>query len=154
MPVKNITPAFHVGQSVKAIAFTNCFGEPVSETIGLTVSEIRLIEGISIAPYFRVKAESSDGFGYVEGAEHYFAAAELPQNRSEWQPTFSAWRHGGSYVDNLRYPSGAVGCVSRNYPDHKWRIACDNRPFDARPTFPNRTAAAFGERDLIARGVN
>ena len=72
------------------------------------------------------------------------------QNQPDWTPQFSPWRHGGWYVDNLSYPSGAVGCVSRNYPDKKWRIVCDPRPFDERPTFPNRIAAAFGERDLIA----
>jgi hypothetical protein len=31
--------------------------------------------------------------------------------------TYSPWRHGGWYVNEVRYPSGAVGCVSRNYPD-------------------------------------
>ena len=69
----------------------------------------------------------------------------------DWQPTFSPWRHGGWYVDNLQYPSGAVGCVSRNYPDKKWRIACDPRPFDKQPTFKTRVDAAFGERELIAQ---
>jgi hypothetical protein len=68
----------------------------------------------------------------------------------DWQPEFSPWRHGGWYVDNLQYPSGAVGCVSCNYPDRKWRIACDPRPFAEQPTFPTRIAAAFGERELIA----
>jgi hypothetical protein len=66
-----------------------------------------------------------------------------------WQPEFSLWRHGGWYVDNLSYPSGAVGCVSRNYPDGKWRIVCDPRPFESRPTFKNRIEAAFAERELI-----
>lgn len=67
----------------------------------------------------------------------------------QWQPEFSPWRHGGWYVDNLQYPCGAVGCVSRNYPDKKWRIVCHPRPFESQPTFPNRIAAARGERDLI-----
>jgi hypothetical protein len=49
----------------------------------------------------------------------------------------------------VRYPSGAVGCVSRNFEDHKWRIACDPRPFDQQPTFKNRDAAALGEWKLI-----
>lgn len=65
--------------------------------------------------------------------------------------TYSRWRHGGWYVDNVRYPSGAVGCVSRNFPDRKWRIACDTRAEDV--TYPNRDAAAKAERDLIAAGV-
>jgi hypothetical protein len=72
----------------------------------------------------------------------------------DFTPEYSPWRHGGWYVDNVRYPSGAVGCVSRNFPDHKWRIACDPRPgsFAGGPndhTYPSREAAARAERDLI-----
>lgn len=58
---------------------------------------------------------------------------------------YSHWRHGGWYVHNVRYPSGAIGCVSRNYEDRKWRIVCDPRPFEERPTFKNRDAAALAE---------
>jgi hypothetical protein len=58
---------------------------------------------------------------------------------------YSRWRHGGWYVHNVRYPSGAVGCVSRNFPDGKWRIVCDPRPFDERPTFKTRDDAARAE---------
>lgn len=68
---------------------------------------------------------------------------------SEFQ--YSPWRHGGWYVDNVHYPSGAVGCVSRNFADRKWRIVCDSR--DGDHTYPNRDAAARAERDLIAAGV-
>jgi hypothetical protein len=57
--------------------------------------------------------------------------------------TYSRWRHGGWYVHGVQYPSGAIGCVSRNYEDGKWRIACDSRPFDERPTFKSREAAAL-----------
>ena len=63
-----------------------------------------------------------------------------------WTPTYSPWRHGGWYVDNVHYPSGAVGCVSRNYADRKWRIACDER--DGDHTYPNRDAAARAEHDI------
>ena len=65
-----------------------------------------------------------------------------------WTPEYERWRHGGWYVMNVRYPSGAVGCVSRNYPDKKWRIVCDERPGE-RPTYANRDAAARAERDLV-----
>lgn len=65
---------------------------------------------------------------------------------------YSPWRHGGWYVDNVRYPSGAVGCISNNYADKKWRIACDPRPFEKQPTFPNRDAAAQAELDMIRYG--
>jgi len=63
---------------------------------------------------------------------------------------YSRWRHGGWYVENVRYPSGACGCVSRNYSDRKWRIACDPRPFGMRPTFRSRDDAAQAELELIA----
>ncbi len=59
--------------------------------------------------------------------------------------TYTRWRHGGWYVHDVRYPSGAIGCVSRNYADGKWRIACDPRPFDLQPTFKNRDQAARAE---------
>lgn len=70
----------------------------------------------------------------------------------EWQPEYSRWRHGGWYVHNVRHPGGSCGCVSNNYPDKKWRIACDDRrtelggPGDY--TFPSRDAAARAELAL------
>lgn len=66
-----------------------------------------------------------------------------------WIPLFTHWRHGGWYVVNVCYPSGAVGCVSNNYADHKWRIACDPRPFEERPTFRTRDAAARAEKRFV-----
>jgi hypothetical protein len=62
---------------------------------------------------------------------------------------YSRWRHGGWYVANVRYKNGACGCVSRNYVDRKWRIACDPRPFDQQPTFRSRDEAARAEWHLI-----
>lgn len=62
--------------------------------------------------------------------------------------SYSSWRHGGWYVNNVEYPSGAIGCVSRNYDDGKWRIACDGRQFEKRPTFANRDEAARAEWHL------
>jgi hypothetical protein len=73
--------------------------------------------------------------------------------RAEFQPEYSRWRHGGWYVHNVRYPSGACGCVSRNYDDRKWRIACDPRPFAERPTFKSRDDAAWAEFELAAAEV-
>lgn len=70
-----------------------------------------------------------------------------------WEPSFSRWRHGGWYVHNIRYPNGGCGCVSNNYPDKKWRIACDNRRNalgeEGDFTFPSRDAAARAERELV-----
>lgn len=62
--------------------------------------------------------------------------------------TYTRWRHGGWYVSAVRYPSGAIGCVSRNYDDKKWRIACDPRGFEKSPTFKSRDDAAGAEWDL------
>lgn len=75
---------------------------------------------------------------------------ETARAADTFTPVYSPWRHGGWYVDNLHYPSGAVGCVSRNYPDRKWRIVCHPAPLDEQPTFTNRDAAARAEHDLIA----
>lgn len=77
----------------------------------------------------------------------------LKKAAHDWHPSYSKWRHGGWYVDNLHYPSGACGCVSNNYPDKKWRIACDGRRTDlgvpGDHTFPSRDAAARAEREII-----
>ena len=62
---------------------------------------------------------------------------------------YGKWRHGGWYVFNTRWPNGGCGCVSRNYPDKKWRIVCDPRPEAEQPTFPTRDAAARAERELV-----
>lgn len=70
------------------------------------------------------------------------------------QFTYSKWRHGGWYVGQVRYPSGACGCVSRNYEDGKWRIVCDDRPFDERPAFATREEAARAEYDLAQQEAN
>lgn len=74
--------------------------------------------------------------------------SDTPPSAFEYEP----WRHGGWYVTNVSYPSGAVGCVSRKYPDRKWRIVCDTRTEDQRPTFPNRDAAALAEWHLARAG--
>ncbi len=49
-------------------------------------------------------------------------------------------------MSNVRYPTGACGCVSRNYVDRKWRIVCDKR--DGDHTYDNRDAAARAEQGL------
>jgi len=72
-------------------------------------------------------------------------------NRDEFKPIYAPWGNGGWYVLNVRYPSGAFGCVSRNYPDQKWRIVCDPRAFDKQPTFDTRDEAAFAEYELTAK---
>ena len=61
---------------------------------------------------------------------------------------FSPWRHGGWYVDNVQYASGAIGCVSNNYTDKRWRIVCDGRPGADQITYATREAAAMAEWHL------
>ena len=63
----------------------------------------------------------------------------------DWNPDYTVWRHGGWYVGGVAYVGGAVGCVSRNYPDGKWRIVCHRAPIEEQPTFANRDAAARAE---------
>lgn len=65
--------------------------------------------------------------------------------RDDWEPSYATWRHGGWYVENVVYPSGAVGCVSRNYPDGKWRIVCAGQD---EITYRSRDEAARAERLL------
>lgn len=68
--------------------------------------------------------------------------------------TYDRWRHGGWYVAEVRYPSGACGCVSRQLTqpeppyerDGRWRIVCDGRADDF--VYPNRDAAARAEWHL------
>lgn len=81
---------------------------------------------------------------------HRFATIIRPQMAAtDWAPEYESWRHGGWYVTNCIYPSGAVGCVSRNYADRKWRIVCDERP-NAHElyTYRTRDEAARAEREL------
>ena len=60
-------------------------------------------------------------------------------------PRYDKWRHGGWYVDNIRYPAGYTGCVSRNFSDRKWRIINEN-------TFPGSSNdVTYRTRDEAAR---
>lgn len=81
----------------------------------------------------------------------------LAEDDDRWEPSYSPWRHGGWYVNNVRHLKGGCGCVSNNYPDKKWRIANDERrdnlgePGDF--TFRTRDEAAKAERALIREQV-
>lgn len=88
----------------------------------------------------------------IDRAAQARAEAELDA-AAKFTPIYAHWRHGGWYVVNVRYPSGAVGCVSRNYADRKWRIVCHPLPFDQQPTFRSRDEAARAEY-LLARAAN
>lgn len=65
-----------------------------------------------------------------------------------FQMSYTPWRHGGFYT-NVRYPSGAVGCVisARCSLSGKFEIACDERP--DRGEYKTRNEAAHAERALV-----
>lgn len=68
---------FKVGDRVKAIAFTNCFGKPVAEVSGLVVESVSKHGGVyGVDEYFRLVARHPDRYAQVsmvEGAERFFA---------------------------------------------------------------------------------
>lgn len=76
------------------------------------------------------------------------STATMDRATDTWTPSYSKWRHGGWYVNNVRYPSGAIGCISKNFPDGKWRVVCHPLPFDEQPTYKSRDDAARAEREL------
>lgn len=67
-----------------------------------------------------------------------------------WEPVFSKWRHGGSYVTNIRYPNGACGCIvsARHSVDGKFHIACGPESLTATP-YNTRREAAFAEYEYV-----
>jgi len=70
-----ITPKFHIGDKVYAIALPNAVPTPRPAVHGLEITEIKRIEPSSMAPYYRVvasKVEGAAGYGFVEGAERFF----------------------------------------------------------------------------------
>jgi hypothetical protein len=68
-----------------------------------------------------------------------------------FEPQYEKWRGGGWYVFGVRHKNGGCGCVSRNYPDRKWRIVCDSR--DGDHTYLSRDEAARTEYALCAAGL-
>jgi len=94
-------------------------------------------------------AAEVDGGGPLLGryCEHpHCGRYERHTTSATWKPEYHPWHHGGWYVSNLGYPSGAVGCVSRHSRDGKWRIVCDPRSSDH--TYLTRDAAAHAEYEL------
>lgn len=66
----------------------------------------------------------------------------------EWVPAYSHWRHGGSYVDNIVYPSGAAGCIAsaRHTTSGRFEIACPPSRYEG--GFKTRDAAAYAEAQI------
>ena len=72
-----------------------------------------------------------------------------------WEPVFSPWRHGGSYVTNIRYPNGACGCIvsARHSTDGFFHIACGPEELTS-IKFKTRRAAALAERAYVEKLIN
>ena len=86
---------------------------------------------------------------YPQPSGIYVSPLAVAKHRMVGDPparfTYERWRHGGWYVLEVTWPNGGSGCVTRNFTDRKWRIACDERPFEQQPTFRTRDDAARGE---------
>ncbi len=92
-----------------------------------------------------------DGFGCGECFYESNEIGDFVAPDPDFEPGYELWRHGGWYVHGIRHKNGGVGCVSRNYPDRKWRIVCDSR--DGEHTYRNRDEAARAEYALTLAGV-
>ncbi len=113
----------------------------------LVAEQCFVLDKSALTNFITARIKESSGCTAEEAQSLAVCITEPPASFS-----FSSWRHGGWYVSNVRYPSGAIGCVSNNYADGKWRVVCDerrdglNEPGDF--TFPTREAAAHGEFEL------
>jgi hypothetical protein len=71
-------PTFKVGDKVRWLGFTDCFGKFHPEVRDLIVNRVRLVEPQTFAStmpsYYRVLAYEAEGLGGVEGAERFFEA--------------------------------------------------------------------------------
>ena len=72
-----MTPLFHIGQTVRTKAFTDCFGVYQIESNPLTVTEIETITPRTMEPYYRIHATSNIGPTWLAvGAERAFETLE------------------------------------------------------------------------------
>jgi hypothetical protein len=102
------------------------------------------------------KGEFRSGWYRHIGSGLFISPLAMAKHRMTGVPpaefTYDRWRHGGWYVQEITWPNGGCGCVSRNFGDRKWRIVCDPRPFEVQPTFRTRDDAARGEW-LFVKGL-
>jgi hypothetical protein len=105
------------------------------------------ILNLNSIPNHHIRTTAVSGWYLRDGL--YVSPLAIAKHRMAGNPpasfTYERWRHGGWYVAEVTWPNGGCGCVTRNFPDRKWRIACDNRPFDQQPTFRTRDDGARGE---------
>lgn len=108
--------------------------------------------GLIAAQVARVLEDRNADGAYVPTVETL--RSRLASMEAEtWEPRYSTWRHGGSYVDNLFHAGGGIGCIAsaRHTASKKHESAC----FDL-GKFGTRDAAARAERDFavaVTRGV-
>ena len=76
--------------------------------------------------------------------------ARASMERGDWEPEYSSWRHGGSYVHGIVFPNGGIGCIAsaRHTQSGKFESACFPDEVGQHKT---RRAAAFAEREHAMR---
>ncbi|NCU66760.1 hypothetical protein DBR23_26030 [Acidovorax sp. HMWF018] len=129
------------GRPIEGLYLDSVVAQTMRDTAALLPCPDDVFQGIAGAIVAQNHCTATEAFEQV--------LRMLDTSRS---PGYSRWRHGGWYVHGVRYPSGACGCISSNYPDKKWRIVCDRRRQDLNApgdvTFRSREEAARAEQVL------
>lgn len=107
-----------------------------------TPAEVRFIETLSSS--YEEKYPDLARENHARAVQRYRAFRDA-MAAGTWTPEYDYWRHGGSYVTNIVYPSGAVGCIAsaRHTMSGKFEIACP--PSENDEKFATRDAAARAE---------
>jgi hypothetical protein len=107
------------------------------------------------------EAETGEALGTSDGEFDFFECSgchygseqidDLVAPDPGFEPSFTRRRRGGWYVHGVVHPDGAVGCVSDQHPDGRWRIVSDSR--DGDHSYESRDEAARAEYALTRAGV-
>jgi hypothetical protein len=103
------------------------------------------------APGRTVRDGQFDGFECCACFYESDEIADFVAPDPDFEPAYERRRQGGWYVLGVRHKNGGIGCVSRDYPDRRWRIVCDSR--DGYHTYASRDEAARAEYALSEAGV-
>lgn len=131
-----------------------CGGHEIAEMVSTRVENpvADILDGRAETTVGRTAAYGEfEGFGCRSCFHEANEIADFVAPDPDFEPTYETWRHGGWLVLGIRHKNGGVGCVSRNYPDRKWRIVCDSR--DGEHTYRSREEAARAEYALTRAGV-
>lgn len=119
---------------IRALTSETAAGKYIGEHIGIPIDVVLGVPCNDDISYALTRGDI-----VIKVKRTSLASFEAPD---DWPFGFTPYRHGGWYT-TVRYPSRANGCVSRDYPDGKWRIVCDRRSDDI--TYPTREAATRAE---------